>query len=143
MSITSANAILTILIETIFPTPIQLQGFSGEDIYTSGPLASVETSMGLDGNLAAGFVFVPVPWNVSLMADSASNDVFDQWYDAQQGAKEVYAASGSLILPGIGKKWALTRGFLSSFPPFPDAAKTLRARRYGMMWQSVSAAQLI
>ena len=54
-SITSANAVLTMSISGLFNAPFQLQGFSGEDIYTSGPLAAVETIMGLDGKLSGGF----------------------------------------------------------------------------------------
>jgi hypothetical protein len=128
-------------ISTLFPAPFQLQGFSGDDIFTTSPLATTEVIMGLDGKLSGGFVFVPVPWNLSLQADSGSNSYFDQWYAAQQLAKDVYQASGVLILPGIATKWALTNGFLTSFPVFPDAAKTLRPRRYGTMWESVSPAE--
>ena len=141
-TITSSNAVLTLSVSTIFPAPVQLQGFSGDDIYTTGPLASTETIMGLDGKLSGGYVHVPVSWNISLQADSTSNDLFDQWYQTQQINGEVYVASGILYLPSISKKWVLTVGFLTSFPPFPDAAKTLRPRRYGMLWQSVSAAPI-
>ena len=141
-SITSANAVLTLSVSTIFSSPILLQGFSADDIFTTGPLASAETLMGLDGILSGGFVHVPVPWNISLQADSSSNDLFDQWYQSQQINSEVYEASGVLLLPSISKKWVLTTGYLTSFPPFPDAAKTLRPRRYGMLWQSVSAAPI-
>src|SRR5665213_2233738 len=141
-TITSANAVLTLSVSTIFTAPFQLQGFSADDIYTTGPLASAETLMGLDGKLSGGYVHVPVPWNISLQADSASNDLFDQWYQSQQINSEVYEASGVLLLPSISRKWVLTTGYLTSFPPFPDAAKTLRPRRYGMLWQSVSAAPI-
>jgi hypothetical protein len=141
-TITSANAVLTLSVSTIFTAPFQLQGFSADDIYTTGPLASAETLMGLDGKLSGGYVHVPVTWNIALQADSTSNDLFDQWFQLQQTNSEVYEASGILLLPSISKKWVLTTGFLTSFPPFPDAAKTLRPRRYGMLWQSVSSAPI-
>ena len=137
-TITSTNAVLTLSVSTIFTAPFQLQGFSADDIFTTGPLASAETLMGLDGKLSGGYVHVPVPWNISLQADSLSNDVFDQWFNTQQLNGEVYTADGVLLLPSISKKWVLTTGFLVAFPPFPDAARTLRPRRYGMMWQSVN-----
>ena len=137
-SITSANAIYTLSVTTLFPSPIQLQGFSAEDIFTTGPLASAETLMGLDGVLSGGFVYAPVVQNISLQADSGSNDIFDQWWAQQQNAKDVYTASGVVILQAIGKKWVMTNGFLTSYPPIPDAARTLRPRRFAITWNAVS-----
>lgn len=141
-SITSSNSIYTLSVTDLFTSPIQLQGFSAEDIFTTQPLASVETLMGIDGVLSGGFVFVPVVQSISLQADSASNDVFDQWYQAQQLAKDVYTAEGIIILTSIGKKWNLSNGYLSSYPPMPDAAKTLRPRRYAITWNSMNAANI-
>ena len=141
-TITSANAIFTLSITDLFPSPIQLQGFSADDIFTTGPLASAETIMGLDGLLSAGFVYVPVVQNISLQADSASNTLFDQWWGAQQVAKDVYEAQGVVILPAINTKWTMVRGFLTSFPPIPDAAKTLRPRRFAITWNAVSPAEI-
>ena len=139
-SITSANAVYTLAVTGLFSTPIQLQGFSAEDIFTTAPLASAETLMGLDGILSGGFVFVPVVQNITLQADSASNALFDQWWQQQQLAKDVYTANGIVILTSIGAKWVLTNGFLTSFPPIPDAARTLRPRRFAITWNSVSPA---
>ena len=141
-TITSANAIYTISVSTLFPAPIQLQGFSADDIFTTGALASAETIMGLDGVLSGGFVFVPVTQNITLQADSASNTIFDQWWATQQLNKEVLTANGIIVLPAINTKWALTKGFLTSFPPVPDAAKTLRPRRFGITWNLVSPAEI-
>jgi len=136
-SITSANAVYTLSISDLFTSPTPLQGFSADDIFTTSPLASAETIMGLDGYLSAGFVFVPVVQQISLQADSDSNTIFDQWWQASQLAKDIYAASGVVLLPGINFQWTLTKGYLTSYPPIPDAAKTLRPRRFGITWQSV------
>jgi len=141
-SITSANSIYTLAVTGLFPAPFQLQGFSAEDIFTTQALASVETLMGLDGILSGGFVYVPVVQSISLQADSASNNLFDQWYQAQQIAKDVYTAEGVIILQSIGKKWNLSNGFLSSYPPMPDAAKTLRPRRFAITWNSMNPANI-
>ena len=138
-TITSANAVYMLSVSGLFSTPIQLQGFSADDIFTTGPLASAETIMGLDGNLSGGFVFVPVVQNISLQADSASNGIFDQWWAAQQQAREVYIANGIITLTSIGTKWNMTRGFLTSYPPIPDAAKTLRPRRFAITWNQLAA----
>lgn len=139
-TITSANAIVMISVTPVFPVPIQLQGFSADDIFSTEALDSAETIMGVDGKLSAGFVFVPVKQNYQLQADSVSNDLFDQWHAAEQQAKEVFAAQGQVVLLGLGVTWTLTKGFLTSFPPMPDGGKTLKPRKYGITWERISPA---
>jgi hypothetical protein len=137
-TITAANAIYTLSISDLFPAPFQLQGFSTDDIFTTQPLQSAEVLMGVDGFLSGGFVFNPFVQTIALQADSASNTLFEQWQQGQQLAREVYVASGIIILTAVRRKWTLGRGFLTSYPPAPDAAKTLRPRRYGITWNSMT-----
>ncbi len=141
-TITSANAIYTLAVSGIFDAPVALHGFSADDIFTTEAMASAEAIMGVDGVLSAGFVFVPVVQSIALQADSDSNAFFEQWWMTQQNAKEVFEANGVVILPSVQRKWALTRGFLNSFPPMPDAARTLRPRRYGIQWNFVAPAPI-
>lgn len=140
MNITSANAIYTLQIDRLITAPIQLQGFSADNVFGTEPLASAETMMGIDGNLSAGFVYVPVVQSVELQADSGSNDLFDQWWQASQISQDIFPAQGIIILLSVNKKWALRNGILTTFPPIPDAAKTLRPRRFGITWERVSQA---
>lgn len=139
-SITSANAIYMLAVPPLFAVPQQLQWFSADNIFGTDPLQAAETSMGVDGHLSAGFVFVPVKQSVSLQADSPSNDLFDTWYQAQQLVKELYRCTGIVVLTALRKKWTLNNGVLDTYPPIPDAAKTLQPRRYSITWESISPA---
>lgn len=139
-SITSASAILQISVATIFPTPQQIQQFSADNIFEIDELEVAETSMGVDGVLSAGWVWNEVSWNISLQANSPSNALFDQWYQAEQTAQDKYAASGIVTLKSIGTKFILSNGFLKRFTPMPAAGKTLHTRRFGIAWNKVSAA---
>jgi len=149
-TITGANAIFTLSIApplfapqvspTLFAAPAQLQGFAADDAFASEPLASVETLMGVDGVLSAGFVFVPIRMTITLQADSVSNDLFDSWYNAMQTTKDVYLAQGIVTLTTIQKKYALTNGSLTTYHPIADVRKLLQPRRFGITWQSVSPA---
>lgn len=136
MSITSANAVITITVPPVFTAPFSLQGFSAEDVYTTESIAPAETMMGVDGFLTAGWTPRPVPWSVSLMADSPSNTLFAQWFNYQQQNREVYAATGVLILLSVGSKWNLVNGYLTGYPPMPNAARVLQPRRFGITWQA-------
>lgn len=139
-TITAANSILLIGIEGLFDTPQQLQGFAADDVFDTESIAPAETSMGVDGHLSGGFVFVPIRQNIALQADSASNLIFEDWLAAQMQAHEVYVANGQVQLPGVQRKYVMTRGFLTAHPPTPAARRTLQPRRYQITWERISAA---
>jgi hypothetical protein len=137
-SITSANAVLTLAIPLVFPTPQQLQGFAADDIFDVPALRSAEVQMGVDGVLSAGFVFVPVPQTLSLQADSASNDLFDTWWTQMQATKNTYQAQGLIVLPAIGKKYTLVQGTLTQYKPAPAGKRVLQPRQYEITWASIN-----
>lgn len=140
-SITSANAIFTISVASIFPTPITLQGFAADDVFDTDPLDNAEVRMGVDGILSAGFRFVPVHQMIALQPDSAqSNNLFDQWYAQEQASKEKFQSTGVVILPAVALKWDLKVGFLTTYPPIPKVARVLEPRRFGITWQAISPA---
>lgn len=142
-TITAANAVFTLAVPNLFDVPVNLQGFSADDIFSTDVMASAETSMGVDGRLSAGYVHVPVTQGVSLQADSDSNDFFEQWWQAMQLNQDVYFSEGVVVLLSVNRTWTLTKGVLTGFPPMPDAGRTLRARRFGLTWEKVSPAPII
>jgi hypothetical protein len=135
-NITAANAVITLNIPGVLGAPVQLQGFSADDISDVDPLEAAETSMGVDGILSAGFIFVPVNQSFTLQADSASNAVFDAWWTQEQANKTKYAATGQIIYTAIGTKWAMSQGFLVTYPVLPNAARVLRPRKFTVRWQT-------
>ncbi len=139
-SITAANAVYMLSIFPVFPIPVQLQGFAADDVFSTDPQTVAETSMGVDGLLSAGFVFNAVTQNITLQANSDSNNIFDAWQQAQKAVKDTYFANAVIMLRGIGSKWTMTNGVLTTYPPMPDAKKVLQPRRFGITWESVDQA---
>lgn len=142
VSITSSNAIITLSQPTLFPIPIQIQGFAPDDVFDIDQIKSVETSMGVDGILSGGFVYVEVMQNITLQADSASNDFFDVLHAQMVAAGDIYPISGLIILPSITTKWALQNGFLTGYKPAPDAKKILQPRKYQITWNRIVPAPM-
>ena len=140
MDITSANAVLTISVSTLFPQPVPLQQFSAEDIYTAEAIAIAEVVMGVDGRQSGGYTPRPVPQQISLQSDSPSIDFFEQWANNTALNKTVYGAQGVLILPSLNRQWTMNNGILAMFKPMPDAAKILQPRRFTISWESVQSA---
>ena len=133
-NITSANSIVMIAINSLFPVPQLLQGYAADDVFDTDPLESAETLMGVDGFLSAGFVYVPVQQTYTLQADSPSIFIFDQWWLAQQQNQTIYFAQGSVQLPAINKKYAMIQGVLSNYKIAPDARKVLQPQKFRITW---------
>jgi hypothetical protein len=137
-TITAANAIITLTIPQLFPAPQQLIGFAADDIFNTQQIAATETIMGVDGVLSGGFTFREIKQEFTLQADSASNAFFDAWYNAQQTVRDAYIANGQAIFSGISTKFAMIRGFLTSYTPAPSVGKLLKPRKYEVTWQTVT-----
>lgn len=137
-TITSANAQIFLSVEGLYTTPRQIQGFSADNIFGMDSYAPNEVSMGVDGVLSGGFVHVPKPMNITLQADSLSNDFFERWNDYMIRTKEAAIASGITILTATNRKYTMTRGFLTNYSPAPTANKTLQPRAFQITWGSVS-----
>jgi len=129
-------------ISDLYLIPQQLQQFSADDIFDTESMDVAETAMGVDGNLAGGYVFVPVKMGVTLMANSKSNDIFDNWNLAQRQQKDLFFATMTALQPSLGKKWALSGGILSTWKPTPDAKKTLQPRKYMITWETIGPAPI-
>lgn len=142
MSLTAATATIMLSVTGLFPVPQSIAGFSADNVMANDPQDIAQTQMGVDGKLSGGFVFVEYKWNISLQADSPSVDFFEQWYAAQRLLKDVFTANGLVILKSINKKWIMTNGFLTTFPPMPDAGKILQPRRFGITWETVTIARV-
>jgi hypothetical protein len=141
-TITSANSVLSLAINTYFPVPQVIQGFAVDDAFESESVQQSETLMGVDGILSGGKVFVPYKMTIHLQADSPSVFLFDAWRNAQDADADVYAASGSIVLSSTSMVYTLQNGFLTSATPFPAVKKTLTPLVYEITWQRIVGGQI-
>lgn len=139
-TITAANSVLYISVAGLYPVPQRIQGFSADDITDTDNVEPTETSMGVDGRLSFGWAAVAVPQNITLQADSLSNDMFETWWAQEQQQREKFVATGLVSLPSIGKKYTFTRGVLRGYMPLPSIKRSLQARRYSLTWERVTPA---
>lgn len=139
-TLTSANAVIMLSVSGLFNAPVRIQGFSADDITDMDTVKPTETSMGLDGRLSAGYAPVATPQNITLQADSLSNDFFEQWVTAEKSARTKYVATGLILVPAVEKKVTMTRGFLVSYPPIAALRRSLQPRRYSLEWEDVTPA---
>lgn len=137
MSITTANATLTLSQATLFPTPVQIQQFATDDITDIEAARILEHQMGVDGVLSFGFVWVERMQEISLKADSPSIAFFDAISAQQEAVQDVYPVNGTVIAPSLGKLWQLVNGGLETYKVMPALKKTAQPQRFRFVWNKV------
>jgi len=141
-SITSANIVFMLSVTGLYTAPQRIQGFATDDVGDFDDLAVSENLMGVDGKLSAGFVFNAVVQKIALQADSASNQLFDTWYQAEKVLRDKYFANGILTMPSINMSYVMTNGNLSMYKPIADMKKVLQPRIYQITWESIVGAPI-
>lgn len=137
-SITAANSVIVLGAAGIYNTPQRLQGYAADDIFSTEDLQLTETQMGVDGFLSAGLVFNEIKQAFNLQADSNSNQIFETITEAMKAAKDIYWLNATITLPSLRRKWTMTNGVITTYPPMPSAGKTLKPRKYSISWESMS-----
>jgi hypothetical protein len=140
MDITSANAVFMLGIATIFPVPQKLTKFGADAMWATDDIESAEIGKGADGNMYAGYTPYNTPQTITLMPDSPSMTLFEQWLAAQNANMTIYAAFATLAIPSIGKKWTMTNGLLGRIRSIPNAQKVLQGSEFQIVWDNVSPA---
>lgn len=141
-TLTVANSVYMLVIVDLFPIPQQLQGYSADDVFSTEAVDSVETVMGIDGQLSAGWMPTPKRQTIVLQADSVSSLMFDSWQATQEAERDALVANAFISLPSLGRIYTCKKGFLTSYMPMPDARKILQARRFQITWESIIGAPI-
>lgn len=140
LKITSASAVYMLSVDTIFPTPVKLQGFGVDDAFDTEVVETGEVQLGVDGFSAAGWIPRLIVQTITLLAASPSFKMFEDWIAAQDIVRDVYYANGVITIPAIKRKYNLRQGVLTRFPPLPNARRTLQQRQFTITWAEVTAA---
>jgi hypothetical protein len=136
-TITSANSVVSIIVAGLFPSPVQLQGYSTDKAWDTAAVVVTETQIGVDGRKTAGLVFNAVKQTYSFQADSPSVALFEAIYGAQRVARDVYYITAIVDLPSTGQSYVCNKGTLEDYNSVASAGKVLGAREFSINWGSV------
>lgn len=124
-NITSANATLAFSVQDVIPNAVILEGFSTDAMYGIDEITFAETRMGVDGNLAAGWVPSVWPIQIDLEACSPSLIYMQMLQRASEANRTVYKCTLVITVPSIRKIYTFTNGILKSGTPVASAKKVL------------------
>ena len=136
-TITSANSVVSIIVAGLFPSPVQLQGYSTDKAWDTAAVVLTETQIGVDGRKTAGLVFNAVKQTYSFQADSPSIAFFEAIFAAQRVARDVYYITAIVDLPSTGQSYVCNKGTLEDYNSMASAGKVLNAREFSINWGSV------
>jgi hypothetical protein len=134
LSITSANAVLMLGIESVYPTPQQIQEFAMDDAFTTDLVDASEVQVGVDGFGVAGYVPRSPGMTIRLLASSASFIVFENWVAAMDQLQDVLYANAVITMSSVARKYTCYRGSLMRVSTMADARKVLQAREFHIQW---------
>ena len=137
-TITGANSVVTITVPGLYPTPVQLHGYSAEKAWNTDQQQLAETLMGVDGHLSGGWTPTPVKQTFSLQADSPSKSIFNTIKTATRAQKEIYYISATITLPATGQTFICVKGVLTEVKSMPDFGKVLQPMDFTIVWESVT-----
>lgn len=136
-TITSANSSFALSVTDLYPVPQNIQGYAADDAFVAAAQDLAEIVMGVDGHMSAGYVFTPTPQTITIMPDSPSLVVFENWVQAMTLAQEVYRCNATISLPSIKRKYTLKNGVLTNAPKMPGVRRTLQPVAYVITWEKV------
>lgn len=114
-TLTVANSSIVLTAEGVFPNGVTLSGYAADNVFEFGAVESKELSMGIDGRYSAGFVHNPIPFTITLQADSDSINVFEEIWRREQSTRGALEIGLTVALPSLGKRYGLRNGFMQSY----------------------------
>lgn len=124
-NITSANAVIVLTCEDLYPNGVQLQQFSADQSISQNDDEIASTRMGVDGHMAAGYIPSIKTVTISLEPSSPSVEVFDTIYKASQSNMAAYELTLTVYTPATGKTLTYSGGVLKNWKLLPDHKQVL------------------
>lgn len=141
-SITSANSVYMLAISGVFPAPQKLQGYAADAAFETDASDIAELVRGVDGALSAGFVFYQIAQTITIMPNSPSATLFDDWAAAEKILQEKLFASATILIPSVGQQFTCSDGVLTRYVPVPGARRVLQARAHVITWGNVDTSPI-
>jgi hypothetical protein len=140
-SLTVANSALLLSVEALYPAAQRLQGYSADDAYDPDAVENGEYSMGIDGKLSAGFVFNPIPFSITLQADSPSLTLFENVYQYEQSNRTKLASNLTVTIPALSRRYELKNGYMRSYKA-PAGKKILQPAAITLVFERLQISPL-
>lgn len=140
LDITSANAVAVLIVDTLFPAGIDLQGFSADAAVTQDSVQLAETRIGVDGKMAAGYIPAIIPVTITLEANSPSLSNFNYIWQQSKTKKGIYECSLVVTIPSISKVYTWRTGVMHDGALLPNLNQVLSPTAWVFHFETIELA---
>ena len=139
--ITSANASATLVVD-LFPAGVKLEQFSADGAWSQDGYSVLETRMGVDGYMAAGYTPVEKEITFHFQPNSPSLDKLDLIWQTMETSKTALWCNISITIPSIKKTIVCANGVLMNYKMVPNAEKVLEPVDATFRFESITSLPL-
>lgn len=115
---------------------INFEGYSADSALSAEMVKIVETRMGVDGQMSAGYVPVIKRFTIDFEASSSSIWPLMNLARLVESAKTPQPVVITITIPAVDKKF-ICSGFLTDYPPVLNIKKTLDPLSFGFDFQEI------
>lgn len=115
---------------------INFEGYSADSALSAEMTKIVETRMGVDGQMSAGYVPAIKRFTVDFEASSSSIWPLMSLARLIESAKTPQPVVITITIPAVGKKF-ICSGFLTDYPPVLNIKRTLDPLSFGFDFQEI------
>ena len=141
-NITDADAVIILTVENLYPSGVQIQGFSTDTAWTAGDSQIAEARMGVDGKLSAGYTPAPRTVTITLEANSPSLPILSNIVEASQVTRKPFKCQKYITIPALGKECTLANGVLQTGHDISDGKKVLDPSQFTFIFESSKSASI-
>lgn len=139
--ITSANSVAYMYLD-IFPAGIKFEQYSADGAWSSDAYSVLETRMGVDGKMSAGYTPVEKEVTFTFQANSPTLDKLDIVWQTMEVSKTPLFAQLSIKIPSIKKEFVLANAVMMNYKLLPDAQKVLEPIDVTFRCESITSVPL-
>lgn len=139
--ITSANAKATLVLD-LFPAGVKLEQFSADGAWSHDGYSILETRMGVDGYMAAGYTPVEKEVTFHFQANSPSIEKLNLIWQTMETTKTALWCNLTITVPSIKMTYVCANGVLMNYKMLPNAEKVLEPVDATFRFESITAAPL-
>lgn len=135
--VTSADVAAVMTIEDLYPSGFVLENFGSDQAIVSEPVQEVETRMGVDGKMVAGYTPAPVQVQVTFEPVSPSVPYLRTLAQSQRSQKRPFRIGLSVRVRSTNKKHTFINGVLTNSPPMSSVGKTMQPMTFTFTFERV------
>ena len=139
--ITSANASATLVMD-LFPAGIALENFSADGAWTQDAYEVLETRMGVDGKMVAGYTPVEKEITFHFQPNSPTIDKLNLIWQTMEVSKTALWGNIIITVPSLKMTYVCANGVLMNYKMVPNAQKVLEPIDASFRFESITAVPL-